>query len=422
MKILLKAVTLVDQNHSKNGKSVDILINNGTIEKIGSNIKNTTNAKEVEKKGLCVSRGWIDLLANFQDPGFEQKEDIESALNAAANGGFTTVCVSALTHPVRDSKAQIDYLNKSSTNSPVKTLPYASLSKNAEGEEISEYYDLSKAGAIGFNDDRRSIKNPNLLKNALLYSRSMDALVVNFPYQSDISPKGVMNEGEESTHLGLKGIPKLSEELMVQRDLYLLEYTGGRLHHSTLSSAKSIEMIAAAKKKGLNISCDLASYQLLLTDEEIRGYDTRFKSLPPLREKQEVKNLISRVKKGDVDALCSNHMPEDLDAKKKEFDLAEFGMINLQTAVPAAITALEKHMSIDQIISLFTDGPSEVLKLDRSGIKEGQKADLTLFDPNEEFEFSKEMVVSKSKNSPFFGKTLKGKVYGIINQGKAKFF
>jgi len=415
MKVLLKSVRIVDKNHPSNGKLVDILINGGKIEKLAKQIKATGGENLIKEKGLCVSRGWIDLLANFQDPGFEHKEDIQSGLKAAAAGGFTRVCVSPITEAVRDAKDQIHYLIKQSSASAVELLPYASLSKKAEGEDLSEFYDLKSAGAVAFTDDRRSIKNPNLLKNALLYSRSMDALVINFPYQTDLSPDGVVNEGEQSTKLGLKGIPTLAEELMVRRDLYLQEYCGGKLHFSTLSSEKSIEMVAAAKKKGVSVSCDLPSYQLLLSDEELSTYDTRFKTMPPLRSKKEIKEVIKAIKAGKVDALSSNHLPEDIDSKKKEFDLASFGVINLQTAVPAAITALAEHLSIDSIIALFTSGPARILGIQLPEIKEGEQANLTLFKADEEFTFGKEQVLSKSKNSPFFNRTLKGKVFGIIH-------
>ena len=417
MKVLLKSVKIVDKQHPSNGKAVDILIKGGKIEKIGKSLKADNSTTLIEEKGLCVSKGWIDMQANLQDPGFEHKEDIQSGLKAAAAGGFTRVCVSALCHPVRDSKDQIQYLIKQSSSSAVELLPYASLSKQAKGEELSEFYDLQQAGAIGFSDDRRSVRNPNLLKNALLYSKSMDALVMNYPYQSDLSPKGVVNEGEQSTHLGLKGIPKLAEELMLKRDLYLQEYCGGKLHFSTVSSAKSIDLIAGAKKQGATVSCDLASYQLLLSDEELSSYDTRFKTLPPLRSKKEIKELIKMIRQGKVDALSSNHLPEDIDSKKKEFDLASFGVINLQTAVPAAITALEDQLELDEIIVLFTEGPAKVLEIKLPEIAEGENANLTLFNPTKEFTFTKEMVLSKSKNSPFFNRKLKGTVFGII-QGK----
>lgn len=418
MKILLKSVILVDSSHPQNGKKLDILIKNGKIAELGKDLKADSSTKIVEREGLHISKGWIDMLANFQDPGYEQKEDIKSGLRAAAAGGFTRVGISPLTFPIRDSKSQIDYLLESAEKSAVEPLPYASLSKGAKGEELAEFYDLSNAGAIAFYDDRNPVRNPNLLKNALLYSKSMDALVVNFPYQADISPSGVMNEGESSTNLGLKGIPQLAEELMVQRDLYLQEYTGGRLHFSTLSSAKSIDMLDQAKQAGTAVSCDLASYTILLDDSELDSYDSRFKTLPPLRSKKEIKEIIKRIKKGKVDALCSNHTPEDIDAKMKEFDLAEYGIINLQTAVPAAITALEKEIDLDKIIELFTDGPAKILKLKQDQIKEGENANLTLFLPNEYFEFNKEDVLSKSQNSPFFKRSLKGKVFGIINRNK----
>ncbi len=418
MKVLLKSVKIVDATNPQNGKIVDILIKGGKIEKIGKSIKAETGLKVIEEKGLCVSKGWIDLQANLQDPGYEHKEDIQSGLKAAAAGGFTKVCVSPLTEPVRDAKDQIQYIIKQSSESAVELLPYASLSKKAQGDELSEFYDLKQAGAVAFTDDRNSIKNPNLLKNALLYSKSMDALVMNFPYQTDISPNGVVNEGEQSTLLGLKGIPKLAEELMVKRDLYLQEYCGGKLHFSTLSSAKSIDMISTAKKAGAAVSCDMASYQLLLSDEELSSYDTRFKTLPPLRSKDEIKELIKAVKQGKVDALSSNHLPEDIDSKKKEFDLSSFGVINLQTAVPAAITALEGKVDLADVISLFTDGPARILEIDQPKIAEGETANLTLFNPNEGFIFEKEDVLSKSQNSPFFNRNLKGKVYGIISGNK----
>lgn len=417
MKVLLKSVKIVDKHHPSNGKPIDILIKAGKIEKIGKDLKADQSTKLIKEKGLCVSKGWIDMQANLQDPGFEHKEDIQSGLRAAAAGGFTKVCVSSLTEPVRVAKDQIQYLIKQSAESPVELLPYASLSKQAKGEALSEFYDLSQAGAIGFSDDRRSIRNPNLLKNALLYSKSMDALIINFPYQEDLSPEGVVNEGEQSTHLGLKGIPKLAEELMVKRDLYLQEYCGGRLHFSTLSSAKSIELIAGSKKQGASVSCDVASYQLLLSDEELITYDTRYKTLPPLRSKKEIKEIIKLTKQGKIDALSSNHLPEDIDSKKKEFDLASFGVINLQTAVPAAITALEKQLELEEIIALFTDGPARILGIEIPAIAEGNIANLTLFNPTKQFTFTKEMVLSKSKNSPFFNRKLKGTVFGII-QGK----
>jgi len=417
MKILLKSVKLVDKGHPANGEVIDILINKGKIEQVGREIAQIKDAKVIQDKGLCVSQGWIDLHANLQDPGFEHKEDLQSGLKAAAKGGFTKVCVSALTDPVRDSKDQIHYLIKQHAQSAVELLPYASLTKQAEGSQLSEFYDLSVAGAVGFSDDSRPIRNANVLKNALLYSRSMDALVVNFPYQNDLSPEGVMNEGVQSTHLGLKGIPKLAEELMVQRDLYLQDYCQGRLHFSNLSSSKSIEMVANAKKQGATVSCDVASYQLLLNDESLMSYDTRYKTLPPLRDQKEIQKIIKFIQRGKIDALTSDHLPQDIDSKMKEFDLASFGVINLQTAVPAALTALNEVVELEQTIELFTDGPARVLGIELPGIAEGETANLTLFNPDKEFVFTKEEVQSKSMNSPFFKTKLRGAVFGII-QGK----
>ena len=227
-----------------------------------------------------------------------------------------------------------------------------------------------------------------------------------------------MNEGETSTNLGLKGIPELAESLMVARDLNVLEYTGGKLHFNCISTSKSIELIAKAKKDGLNVTCDLASYNLLLDETELNDFDTRFKTLPPLRSKNTIKSLIKGIKNGTIDAISSDHTPEDVEEKMKEFDHAAFGIINLQTSFAAASTALNNFLSIDEIIPLFTSGPANILGLRIEKIEEGEKAELTLFQPNHEFIFTKDMVLSKSKNSPFFNRQLRGTIIGIVNGSK----
>ncbi|MEX2379994.1 MAG: dihydroorotase [Vicingaceae bacterium] len=301
----------------------------------------------------------------------------------------------------------------------VELLPYGAVSKNAEGNELAELYDMAQAGAQAFFDGKNAIENPNLLMRALDYCRSFDGLVVNFAYNNDISPEGVMNEGKVSTALGLKGIPELAEEIMLNRDLYLVDYTQGKLHFATISSAAAIQLIAAAKKKGAKVSCDISTAHLLLNDTELEDFDSRLKTLPPFRSQQSIQTLVQGIEKGVVDALSSDHWPQDIESKKKEFDHAEFGIINLQTAFAAANTALKKDISLEKLIELFTSGPERILALEKHPIEVGAKANFTLFDPEQDFIFEKKDVLSKSKNSPFFGRKLKGVVYGVVNNGKS---
>jgi dihydroorotase len=415
MDILIKKATIIAAQSSFHLQQMDLLIQDGRISKIGTKISNTVH-KVIEAEDLYVSIGWIDLQANIQDPGFEHKEDILSASKSAAAGGFTKIVVSPLSEPVRDSKSQLEYLTKHSTE-VVKILPLGALSKGAKGTELAELFDLKEAGAVGFSDGKKSIKNPNLLNRALLYTQAFDGIVFNFPHTDEVAYQGVMNEGETSTMLGLKGIPELSESLMVARDLNILEYTGGRLHLNSISTSKSIELIAKARKDGMFVTCDVASYNLLLEETELKDFDTRFKTLPPLRSNKTIKALIKGIKNGTVDAISSDHTPEDVEEKKKEFDHAAFGIINLQTSFAMANTALKKSLSIDQIIPLFTNGPASILGIELSKIEEGSAAELTIFQPKKEFIFTKDQVLSKSKNSPLYNRKLMGKVVGVINNG-----
>lgn len=416
MDVLIKKATIVSEGSSHNLKVKDILIQKGKIIKIDNSII-AKGIKEITAKGLHVSLGWIDLQANIQDPGFEHKEDIASASNAAAAGGFTKIIVSPLSDPVRDSKSQLEYLKKNATKA-VEILTLGALSKGAKGKELAELYDLKEAGAVGFSDGKHPIKNPNVLNRALLYTQAFDGVVFNYPHTDEVAYQGVMNEGETSTHLGLKGIPELAESLMVARDLNILEYTGGKLHFNCISTSKSLELIAKAKKEGMQVTCDLASYSLFLDETKLAEFDTRLKTLPPLRSKSTIKNLVKGIKNGTIDAICSDHTPEDVEEKMKEFDHAAFGVINLQTSFSAANSALKNALTISEVIPLFTSGPAKVLGLVLGTIEEGEKAELTLFQPEEEFTFTKKMVLSKSKNSPFYNRKLSGKVIGIINDGK----
>lgn len=419
MEILIKSATIVNPESKNHLQKRDLLIKNGKIKKIGTQL-NIDGAKIIEAENLHVSSGWIDLNASIQDPGMEFKEDVNSGISAAAAGGFTKIAVSPLSYPVRDSKAQIEYLINTAKNKVVDVLPYGAVSKNAEGQELAELHDMQSSGAVAFFDGKNTLHNPNMLYRALLYTQAFNGLIINFPHTKELAYQGVMNEGEVSTQLGLKGIPELAEYLMISRDIELLSYAEGKLHFSCISTAKSIEIISAARKRKLNVSCDVAAYSLLLSDEELTDFDSNYKTLPPLRSKKTIKALIKGIKNGTISAVCSDHQAEDIETKKKEFDYASFGMINLQTAFSVANTALQKEVSITEIIHLFTTGPAEILNLRKNKIEEGEKAELTLFQPKKKYVFDEAKIKSKSKNSPFIGKELSGAVVGIINNGKVQ--
>ena len=418
MDIVLRNAKIVDSGGKYHQKQADILIKNGKIEKIAKSIK-VSGIKEIIDDDLHVSVGWVDLCANYQDPGYEHKETIESGLKSSAAGGFTKVCVLPNTFPTRDSKSQLEYLINQSKNSIVDCFPYGALSKDCLGKDIAELNDMHQNGAIAFTDGKQYIDNPNLLYRALLYSKAFNGLIVHSTAKAPLNSDGVMNEGTVSTQLGLKGIPEVAEVIAVNRDIYLLEYAKGKLHFNTISTSDSLAMIKEAKMKGLKLSCDIASYNLLLTDEELAGFDSRFKTLPPLRNRNTVSKLIKYIKDGTVDAICSDHTPQDIESKKKEFDHAAFGMINAQTSFAVTNTALSKQIDLSRIIELFTRGPERILNIANTQIEEGELACLTLFAPNTNFTFKKDQVLSKSSNSAFFGRELKGKVIGIINNNRS---
>ena len=416
MNALIKSAKIIDKASKFNGKTVDILIEKGVISKIGKSLKNTNNVKEYSFNGLHASPGWFDMRANFCDPGHEYKEDLNSGLKAAAKGGFTGVMVMPDTNPSNSSKSGIEYIINKTKGNIVDALPAGSLSHNCEGNEISEMYDMFSAGAIAFTDNKRSVKSSSLLNRALLYSQSFNGLIINFPNDKELSTGGKINEGVVSTELGLKGIPALAEELIVTRDIYLAEYCNSKIHLANISTKKSVELIRAAKKKGLKITADVNSYHLLLDETELLHFDSNCKVTPPLRTKEDIKALIKGINDGTIDAICSDHTPEDIETKQCEFDNAAFGMINLQTSY--AVANSTGKITTETLVDNITSFPRSILGLENPTIKEGEKANITLFNPNEKWELTKEEIVSKSKNTPFIGKELTGKVYGVINNNK----
>ena len=409
MNVLIKSATIVDPKSDFHNQTLDILIEKGTIVQIGKDLKLPKNCKEVSLPNLHVSQGWFDSSVSFGEPGYEERETIENGLKTAALSGFTSVAVNSNTNPVIDSFADISFLKGKAAGNAVKLYPIGALTKNSAGEDLAELYDMKNAGAIAFYDYQKPISNPNLMKLALQYASNFEGLVCSFPQESKISGLGVMNENVTSTSLGLKGNPTLAEELQIVRDLFLLEYTGGKLHIPTISTAKSVELIRNAKKQKLDVSCSVAIHNLVLTDHELNTFNTNYKVMPPLRTQEDCDALIEGLKDGTIDMVTSDHNPLDIEHKKIEFDHAKYGSVGLESA----FGALNKVFTIKKTVDLLTKG-KERFGIEMNTISVGNKAELSLFNPTGEYTFTKNHLTSSSKNSIFEGHNLKGSSYGII--------
>lgn len=415
MNILLKSVTIVDTSSKHHLKKRDVLITNGQFDKIAPKIDNPDARKELKIKNLHISQGWFDSSVSFGEPGFEERETIENGLKVAAASGYTAVAVNANTHPVTDSKADVNYLLAKAENNPVKLVPIGALTRQGNGEDLAELYDMKNAGATAFYDYQHPVKNPNLLKIALQYTQNFDALIIAFCNENDLAKNGVVNEEESATRLGLKGIPALAEELQVNRNLFLLEYAGGKLHLPTLSTQKSIELIREAKQKGLNVSCSVSVNNLMLTDNALQEFNTNLKLLPPLRTESDKKALIKALKEGIIDGVTSDHNPIDVEHKKVEFDHALFGSIGMESC----FGALNTLFSVEDSIKFLT-GLKSRFGIEEHPIEEGNSANLTLFETESEWIFETGHIRSASQNAALLGQHLKGKVLGIYSNKKLK--
>ncbi|PWI29634.1 dihydroorotase [Flavobacteriaceae bacterium LYZ1037] len=413
MNVLLKSATIIDTKSDFHNQTVDILIENGVISQISKQIKKTNNIKEVALENLHVSQGWFDSSVSFGEPGYEERETIENGLKTAALSGFTSVALNPNTNPVIDCNPDISFIKNKAEKHAVNLYPIGALTKESKGVDLAELFDMKTAGAVAFGDYQQPIENPNLLKIALQYASNFDGLICSYPQENKISGNGVMNEEVTSTSLGLKGLANMAEDLQIARDLFLLEYTDGKLHIPTISTAKSVELIRAAKQKKLNVSCSVAIHNLVLTDEHLTSFDTNFKVLPPLRTQKDIDGLLEGLKDGTIDMVTSDHNPIDIEHKKIEFDFAKFGTIGLESA----FGALNTIFSTKKTIELLTKGKAR-FGIESKPITIGIKADLSLFNPNKNSNFGVENIKSTSKNSIFLNKTMKGNVYGIISKNK----
>ena len=413
MKIIIREAKIIDKKSPFHNQVVDVKINEGILEKIGKNLAKESDYEEITHPDLHLSQGWMDSSVSLGEPGYEDRETIANGLLVAAKSGFTAIALQPNSFPILDNQSQIQFVKQKAATTATDLFPIGALTKNSEGTDLAELFDMKNVGAIAFGDYGKSLSNANLLKIGLQYVQDFDGLVITFCQDEKIKGSGVVNEGIVSTRLGLKGIPNLAEEVIVARNLFLLEYTGGKMHIPTISSAKSVELIREAKAKGLQVTCSVAVHNLVLTDEKLDGFDTRYKVAPPLRTDVDRVALLTGVTDNTIDLITSDHNPMDIEHKKMEFEGAKNGTIGLESAFGALLTLLP----LETIVAKLTNAKS-VFKIEHSEIAEGKTANITLFTTENEWVFSKENILSKSKNSAFLGTKMKGKVIGIYNNQK----
>ena len=417
MKLLIKSATITDKSQaSLHMQPRDILIEKGHITAIGKRIKAEKKMKVLELENLYVSPGWFDSSVSFGEPGYEERETLANGLEVAGKSGFTGIVLNTNTQPHPDTGGDIVFLKETTKNHCTALYPMGTVSLESKGRALSEMYDMFQAGAVAFSDYKNSLDNPNLLKLALLYTQNFQSLVFSFPQDGQLNPIGQMHEGEVSLRLGLRGIPSLTESLRVARDLAILEYTGGKLHIPTISTGAAVHLIGAAKKKGLDVTCSVAIHHLWHTDEALDGFDSVFKTQPPLRDKNEVKALLKGLKEGVIDYVTSDHCPRDVEEKRREFDQAAFGAIGLEET----FGVLNQIFGPEMAAGILARG-RERFGLEKTTIAVGQQANLTLFNPETDYTLTQKELLSTSSNSMFLGVPLKGKVYGVIRGEKSLF-
>lgn len=412
MNILLQQARIIDG--TSESKPQDILVRDGRIAAISDRIEAEKNMEVWTSQHLCVSPGLFDVGVQTGDPGFEHRENLQTVAQAAAKGGFTAIAPFPNTQPPVHSKSEILYIKNNTSGARARFYPIGAVSQDCAGKDMAELYDMHAAGAVAFSDGRKSVQDAGLLLRAMQYVRAFDGLVINEPHHKTIAAAGQMHEGATSTSLGLKGIPALAEELMVQRDLSLLQYAEARLHIHLISTAGSVALIRAAKKAGLQVTCSVAVANLFFTDAQMTDFDSNWKVLPPLRAASDAEALLEGLADGTIDFIVSNHTPWDEEAKNLEFPYAEFGMIGLETAFSLCRTYGGAKLPLPLLVEKLSLAPRKVLGLPVPEIKVGAAAELTVFDPEESFVFSAQHIGSKSRNTPFLGKELKGRVVGTI--------
>lgn len=427
MQVHIRQARITDTTSEFHNKIADIIIKDGIINKITPSTKKTGSGSiEVDGKvvytatkadgQLCVSPGWIDILADYAEPGHEQKETIQSGLNAAAAGGYTGVLLSPNTQPTVSSTSVIEFIAKKASGHLVSLYPLGSISQNIEGKNLAEMMDMQAHGAIAFSDGWKPVQNAGLMMKAMEYVRAFNGVLIQVPDDTSISATGLMHEGVASTRLGMPGIPTESETIIIGRDLQLLRYTNSKLHITGVSSAEGVDMIRKAKKEKLNVTCSVTPYHLALTDESLAGYDSMYKVSPPLRSEKDRQALIKGLKDGTIDCIASHHRPHEWDAKAKEFEYASAGMNIQEVAFNIVWQAVNDKVELERVIEALCSRARAIFGLPTNALQKAATASLTLFTTNGNFTLNN--MKSASKNNPFINRELAGKVIGVINNNK----
>jgi dihydroorotase len=413
MNLLIKSATITDPNSPFNKKVADVLIEKGVIVKIAQDIQSDADVFDAEGKN--VSPGFFDLNCNIGELGLETKEDLQTGSRAAMAGGFTGIALMPNTQPPVHSKSEVEFILNKAHNNLVDVYPLGTISHKCEGKDMAEMYDMYQSGAKAFTDGRYPVQDAGLMERALLYTQGFGALIFSYPEDKAIAGKAKVHEGVVSTLLGMKGIPALAEELMIARDLYLAEYTNSPIHFTTISTEHGVDLVRQAKAKGIKVTCDVAAHHLVLTHDALLGFDSQYKVKPPLRTDADVAALITGLKDGTIDAIVSQHTPHEVEFKDVEFEVAEFGMIGLQTAFSLCVQA---GLPADLIIEKLAINPRKILNTEVAMIAEGSQANLVVFDAKAAWTFNRKNNQSKSYNSPFMDKQLTGKVLLTCNNNR----
>ncbi len=423
MQTLIKNGQVIDPANQLDG-SFDILINNGKIEAIepqgkisGSKLK---DVPVIDAKNCVVAPGFCDMHVHFREPGHEYKETIETGSASAAAGGFSTVAVMPNTSPVNDNRSITELIfSQAKKTNLVNVLPIGAITKGLKGESLSDMGELKEAGCIGYSDDGRPVMDSELMRRAFEYSRMFGLPCIQHSEILDLTQGGCMNEGIISTELGLKGMPVEAEDIMVFRDICLLRKTGGRLHVAHISSGGAVELVRQAKAKGLPVTCEVAPHHFTLTEEACRNYDTNAKMSPPLRTHEDLELIKEGLRDGTIDIIATDHAPHDLADKQMVFSKACFGIVGLETALPLTLKMVdEKVITLQKAVDLLTQQPCRLFNLNKGNLGVGKDADIVIFNPKTQYTIEPEKFKSRSKNSPYKGWKVRGKVLHTLVAGK----
>ncbi|MGM9478549.1 dihydroorotase [Pedobacter sp. GSP4] len=414
MNLLVKNVTIADPQSKFNNQQCDVRVDSGKIKNIGK-LTADKNETVFDAQGAFLTPGFFDLNCAAGDPGFETKEDIQTLTEAAKAGGFTGLALLPQTSPVVQSKSQVEYIINKAKNNLVDVLPVGAISQNREAKELAELFDMQQAGAVAFSDGDKALQDDGFMSRALQYAKGFDALLMVYPENKSIAGKSQINESKNSVLLGMKGLPALAEEMHIARDIFLASYNDTKIHISNISTAGAVALIRKAKKDGVQVSCDVTAHHLVFTEELLSDFDSNYKVKPPLRGKADVKALIAGLKDGTIDAITSQHRPEEIEFKNVEFEIAHYGIIALQTVLPLLLKA---GLDAGLIAEKLAINPRKLLNLALPVIEEGAEANFTVFNPTQKWLYNAASNFSKSVNSPLLGTELTGKVTLVYNNNQ----